>query len=231
MSADGAAGAQVDGHQLAYLAQFEAGSKRQGEKNKCATVRKSAFFNFAVNRFVENIRSVNEEYAKLGVLFTQAHARCEECLKEAKDEHRRHVEQEEKSYGGMVKLNKIVEQYQLNRISTMPRSEHRAVEAENARLLVKLQVLHEKCWNFEARVSQECSRLGMRQKSGRKKNPENQPQDNPFREHRLASEATEVACPSPQIKILVKRRHVKSPTKKSPTKKARSASGIPDLYQ
>ena len=180
MSADSAAGAQVDGHQLAYLAQFEAGSKRQGEKNKCATVRKSAFFNFAVNRFVENIRSVNEEYAKLGVLFTQAHARCEECLKEAKDEHRRHVEQEEKSYGGMVKLNKIVEQYQLNRISTMPRSEHARVEAENTKLLAELQVLHDKCWNFEARVSQECSRLGLRQKSGRKKNPENQPQDNPF---------------------------------------------------
>ena len=131
----------------------------------------------------------------------------------------------------MDKLNTIVERYQINSISLMPRQEHARVEAENTKLLAELQVLHDKCWNFEARVSQECSRLGLRQKSGRKKNPENQPQDNPFREHRLASEATEVACPSPQMKILVKRRRANSPTKNSPTKKARSVRGIPELYQ
>ena len=112
----------------------------------------------------------------------------------------------------------------------MPRWKHRAVEAENAKLLAELQGLHEKCWNFDMEVAKECSRLGIRQKSGRKKKPENQPQCDPFVDTRLAAEATKVLCPSPQIQILVKRRHVNSPPKKSPTKKARSASGIPDLY-
>ena len=152
-------------------------------------------------------------------------------LTEAVDDRRQHREQQEKSNDGMEKLNKIVEQYQLNRISTMARSEHRAVEAENAKLLAELQVLHEKCWNFDREVAKECSRLGIRQKSGRKKKPENQPQHDPFAEPLLAADTTTVSCPSPQMKILVKRRRASSPTKNSPMKKSRSASSIPDLYQ
>jgi len=231
MSADGAAGAQVDGHQLAYLAQFEAGSKRQGEKNKCATVRKSAFFKYVVSRLVENIRSANEEYAKLQTLVTRAQAYAEDYFAREARKDSRHDEETTKWEEDMDKLHKIVEQYQLNRISTMPRSEHTRVEAENAKLLDELNVLHEKCWNFDSAVAKECSRLGIRQKSGRKKKPENQPQHDPFAEPLLAADTTTVSCPSPQMKILVKRRRASSPTKNSPMKKSRSASSIPDLYQ
>ena len=215
----------------AYLAEFDSGSKKQQEKKKCVTVQKSPFFKYVVRRCMGSMAFYLGGHRAMEA---RLHLSMESELKtltELEDERRQHVEQQEKSNDGMEKLNKIVEQYQLNRISTMPRSEHRAVEAENAKLLAELQVLHEKCWNFDMEVAKECSRLGIRQKSGRKKKPENQPQCDPFVEPRLAAEATKVLCSSPQIKILVKRRHVNSPPKKSPTKKARSASGIPDLYQ
>ena len=215
----------------AYLAEFDSGSKKQQEKKKCVTVQKSPFFKYVVRRCMGSMAFYLGGHRAMEA---RLHLSMESELKtltELEDERRQHLEQQEKSTDGTEKLTKIVEQYQLNRISTMPRSEHRAVEAENAKLLAELQVLHEKCWNFDMEVAKECSRLGIRQKSGRKKKPENQPQHDPFAEPLLAADTTTVSCPSPQMKILVKRRRASSPTKNSPMKKSRSASSIPDLYQ
>ena len=215
----------------AYLAEFDSGSKKQQEKKKCVTVQKSPFFKYVVRRCMGSMAFYLGGHRAMEA---RLHLSMESELKtltELEDERRQHLEQQEKSTDGTEKLTKIVEQYQLNRISTMPRSEHRAVEAENAKLLAELQVLHEKCWNFDMEVAKECSRLGIRQKSGRKKKPENQPQHDPFAEPRLAADTTTVSCPSPQMKIFVKRRRAHSPTKNSPMKKSRSARSIPDLYQ
>ena len=215
----------------AYLAEFDSGSKKQQEKKKCVTVQKSPFFKYVVRRCMGSMAFYLGGHRAMEA---RLHLSMESELKtltELEDERRQHLEQQEKSTDGIEKRTKIVEQYQLNRVSTIPRSEHRAVEAENAKLLAELQVLHEKCWNFDMEVAKECSRLGIRQKSGRKKKPENQPQHDPFAEPLLAADTTTVSCPSPQMKILVKRRRASSPTKNSPMKKSRSASSIPDLYQ
>ena len=112
----------------AYLAEFDSGSKKQQEKKKCVTVQKSPFFKYVVRRCMGSMAFYLGGHRAMEA---RLHLSMESELKtltEAVDDRRQHREQQEKSNDGMEKLNKIVEQYQLNRICTMPRSEHRAVE-------------------------------------------------------------------------------------------------------
>jgi hypothetical protein len=111
----------------------------------------------------------------------------------------------------------------------MPKHENRQVEAETAKLLAELKELHEKCWVFDSAVAKECSRLNIRQKSGRKKKTENQPHHSPFEAPLSTVSATTVSCPSPTMKITVKRSRHNSPTAQLANQKARTASGTPQI--
>jgi hypothetical protein len=42
----------IEAHLQAFLATFDAGAKRQGEKNKCLTVLKSSFFKYATDKLI-----------------------------------------------------------------------------------------------------------------------------------------------------------------------------------
>ena len=67
-AAANAVDAKVDEFLKAYLAQFDAGSKRYAEKNRCATVMKSPFFMHVVSLFSANAASLLEILTTLQTL-------------------------------------------------------------------------------------------------------------------------------------------------------------------
>ena len=169
----------IQAHLQAFLATFDAGSKRQGEKNKCMTVLKSSFFKYVSDKLIADTAFAMEEHRKMKAVLESAFAR-ENSMMESRFAEGKSISQRYKEWEDeMDKLNKIVEEYQLKSISLMSRQEHLKVEAENALMKDELKKLHQKCWDFDACVSKECQRLKINQKSGRKRKPENKPHFNP----------------------------------------------------
>ena len=122
-AAANAVDAKVDESIKVYIARFDAGKKRHAEKNKCATAMKSQFFMHVVSTFSATEASLLEIITTLQTLLTRAHATTEDSFAREAVKDSRHLKEQTKWDKQMDKLNTIVERYQLNSISLMPRQE------------------------------------------------------------------------------------------------------------
>jgi len=212
-----------------FLAGFAPGSRRQSETKKCATAMKYEWYQAAVTHLCSYVRdAIYERDATLEAV-KKYNAVVDKQYDDFFKQRETAADREEATMEKYSKAITMIEDYQLKSISLMSRQEHLKVEAENANMLDELKKLHQKCWDFDACVSKECQRLKINQKSGRKRKPENKPHFNPFTEPPVAACATTISCPSPTMKITVKRSRHNSPTAQTPNQKARVASGTPQI--
>jgi hypothetical protein len=133
-----AAQSPIQTYLQAFLATFDAGSKRQGEKNKCLTVLKSSFFKYVSDKLIADTAFAMEGHRKMKAALGSSFARENSMMDGIRTREKEHITKYSEWVDGMDKLNKIVEEYPLKSISSMQGHERRQVEAENAKLLAEL---------------------------------------------------------------------------------------------
>jgi hypothetical protein len=198
-----------------HLSTFEAGSKRQAEKKKCATVARSPWFVRVLHEFSRLVNAARAETRINNYANEKEEAHLDEKYCVLQDQYDALETQYKEFLIAHDKAHDIIQEYQLKHIGVVPRYEYRKLEQENQALLAELKGLNEKCWNFDAVVAKECHRLGLNQKPGRKKLEKNKTNYDPFK-------ATPEVARSPENPF-----HPRSPMKVSDSSADRSPTASP----